>query len=84
MAEELKPCPFCGSKKLKIDSKKGSNFRYVNGKREDFHVVTVRCNRCHTRGPTTSVYLGYGQVNAARVMSEAATEAWNRRVEDGK
>ena len=23
MSEELKPCPFCGGKKLKVESKKG-------------------------------------------------------------
>ena len=82
MATELKPCPFCGGNKLKVDSKKGNNFRCVNGKREDFHVVTVRCNKCHTRGPTVSVYLGWGQYNAAKVMNDAAIEAWNRRAED--
>ena len=81
---ELKPCPFCGGTKLKVDSKKGSNFRVVNGKVEEFHVVTVRCNRCHTRGPTTSVYLAWGQYDAAKVMNDAAIEAWNRRAEDGK
>lgn len=76
---ELRECPFCGGTKLKVDSKKGSNFRVVNGKVEEFHVVTVRCNRCHTRGPTTSVYLKWGEYNAARIMEDAAIEAWNRR-----
>ena len=27
-------CPFCGVQKIKIDSKKGTNFRFVNGKRK--------------------------------------------------
>ena len=76
---DLKPCPFCGGTKLKIDSKKGNNFRFVEGKKEEYHVVTVRCNKCHTRGPTVSIYTRVGQYNAAKIMEYAAIEAWNRR-----
>lgn len=80
---ELKPCPFCGGNKLKVDSRKNNNTRWINNKMEECHVVTVRCNRCHTRGPTVSVYLGWGQYKAAEIMNDAAIEAWNRRAEDG-
>ena len=44
---ELKVCPFCGSTKLKIDSKRSNNFRHKDGKAQYSHVVTVRCNKCH-------------------------------------
>ena len=81
---ELKPCPFCGGNKLKVDSKKGNNFRYINGKREEYHVVTVRCNKCHARGPAASVYLPRFSYDAVGVMNDAAIEAWNRRASDGK
>lgn len=81
--DDLKPCPFCGGIKFKIDSKKSSNFRYVNGKREDFHVVTVRCNKCHTRGPTVSIWLPFGQYDIVEIMRGKAAESWNRRPDHG-
>lgn len=76
---ELLPCPFCGFDKIKIDSKKGNNFRFVNGKKEEYHVVTVRCNKCHTRGPTVSIYMRVGQYNAAEIMEMKAIKFWNTR-----
>ena len=36
MEQTLKPCPFCGSDKLKVDNRKGT--------------YSIRCNRCHARG----------------------------------
>lgn len=72
-------CPFCGRSRLKVDSKKNSNFRYVNGKREDCHTVSMRCNVCHARGPSVSIYLARGQYNAADLMLDAAINAWNSR-----
>lgn len=76
---ERKRCHFCGGSKLKIDSKKSNDFRFVDGKRENRHTVTVRCNKCHARGPTVSVWLSRGQYNAAKIMEEEAVKAWNKR-----
>lgn len=42
MKQTLKPCPFCGSDKLKIDNRKGT--------------YSIRCNRCHARGCTSSTW----------------------------
>ena len=81
---ELKPCPFCGGTKLKVDSKRSNNTRWKDGKRFSSHVVTVRCNRCFARGPATSVLLGSHEYAATRKGEDAAIEAWNRRAEDGK
>jgi hypothetical protein len=49
---ELKKCPFCGSEKLKIDSKSGQIHYYQkNGMSPWQHVVfSVRCNKCNARG----------------------------------
>lgn len=46
----LRPCPFCGSTKLKIDKK--SKLVGHNGldDRVEQHTFSVRCNVCHARG----------------------------------
>lgn len=80
---ELKPCPFCGGTKLKIDQKTSSNTKYnpETKKCEKFVVVTVRCNKCHTRGPTTSMYAGFYD-RPLQTLKEQAIEAWNRRMDN--
>lgn len=66
--KELKPCPFCGWDKLKLDKKqRNSNVTY-----------SVRCNRCHARGGVggASAY-DYEGLNKAK--SEAIRK-WNERM----
>ena len=77
---ELLPCPFCGSTKLKIDQKTSSTTKWNSEtKRVDkLVVVTVRCNKCHTRGPTTSIYAGWYD-RPTKILEEKAIEAWNTR-----
>lgn len=81
---ELKPCPFCGGTKLKIDQKKSSTTKWnkETGRLEKLTVVTVRCNKCHTRGPTTSMYAGWYDY-PTKVLEEKAIEVWNTRTERG-
>ena len=47
---DLKPCPFCGGTKLKVERK--SRLAGWNGldMREEMHTYSVRCNTCHARG----------------------------------
>ena len=67
---ELKPCPFCGAK---------AQVEYIKRKKilanliypYNTHFAYVRCKWCRA---TTSVY----------EVDSNATEAWNRRAEDGK
>lgn len=66
--KELKPCPFCGYDKLKLDQKmRGSNITY-----------SVRCNRCHARGGSrgASIY-SYEEQNKAQ---NEAIRKWNKRM----
>ena len=53
-SEEVKYCPFCGGYKLKIDSKTKS--KCVHGRNIYYreYTISVRCNKCHSRGPTVS------------------------------
>ena len=81
---ELKPCPFCGGTKLRLDSKKISQPRYRGpGKWEDGYTGNVRCNRCHARGPTVTVWVTQHTIcRILDLINDAADEAWNRRAGD--
>lgn len=74
----IKNCPFCGSAKIKIDSKSKGDYR---GRYETF---SVRCNVCHGRGGTVSGWTySYKDPNLAVITSEElenkAIELWNKR-----
>lgn len=77
------PCPFCGSTKLKVDQKASSNTKWnpETGRCDKLVVVTVRCNKCHTRGPTVSMYAGWYD-RPVQTLNNAAIEAWNRRARE--
>ena len=90
---ELKPCPFCGGTKLKIERK--SRLAGWNGldMRVDMHTYSVRCNTCHARGgavggrvindPWTLCAPLPGWATTDKALEAKAIEAWNRRVENG-
>lgn len=80
--EERVSCPFCGSVKLKIDQKTSGRGKFnPETKRMDkLVVVTVRCNKCHARGPTTSIYVDTWRMDPTKLLEEQAIAAWNRRV----
>lgn len=74
---KLKPCPFCGGTKLKIDSKR--TFRH-GGKKHCS--VTVRCMRCHARSPVVGIMMPKCQYNEQEICEKEVTDAWNRRASD--
>ena len=72
---ELKPCPFCGSTSLKIESKHNGQWSGTGT-----HSATVRCNKCHARGSTASSKAGKKIYSASEEAKSKAVELWNRRV----
>lgn len=90
---ELKPCPFCGSNKLKIESssyKQRDHHHTYYGEWVLYkhYVMSVRCNCCHSRGPTVSGDVvimpkleldGYTTVED---IENKTVEVWNRRVDN--
>lgn len=82
---KLKPCPFCGSTKLKIDKKsKLVKYRHVA-----IFTVSVRCSCCHARGGTVSGEVGSGiadpisdKLTTYEELKTKAAESWNSRHED--
>ena len=82
----LNPCPFCGSEKLKIETKSGRIHYYEkNGMKSWQNVVfSVRCNSCHARGGTFSIDLPTSGLlgdlkNKKKEATDKAIERWNRR-----
>jgi Lar family restriction alleviation protein len=73
---ELKPCPFCGNTKLKIESKH-HGMHYYTGT----HSASVRCSKCHARGPTASCKVekenGARHFSADEITIQKAAELWN-------
>ena len=86
---DLKPCPFCGGTKLKIDRK--SRLAGWNGldMRVEMHTYSVRCNTCHARGgavggrvmndPWTRCAQLPEWATTDKALEAKAIEAWNRR-----
>lgn len=86
---ELKPCPFCGSTKVKVNGKYKKKWSY-----EGVGHITcaVRCNKCHARGGTASGYIrnaAYSLTQRGEEVLETeydircrAVEEWNRRAGD--
>lgn len=72
--EIIKACPFCGSRKLKVESKHNGRTCHVGT-----HSATVRCQKCHARGPTASCKVAKGVWSADEVTKQKAIELWNAR-----
>lgn len=77
MNKELKPCPFCGSTSLKVESKHNGKWSSTGT-----HSATVRCSKCHARGSTASSKAGRGIYTASEEAINRAIELWNTREGD--
>lgn len=88
---ELKPCPFCGGTKLKIDRKSRLAGRNGLDMRVEMHTYSVRCNTCHARGGAAGgrvIYTPWTRcapppdwATTDKALEEKAIEAWNKRAE---
>lgn len=91
MAElKLLPCPFCGSTKLKIESKRTkAGYTGINALVEQ-ETHSVRCNVCHARGGACGGKVIHSCIDVykdnmpiwastSEELQEKAIEAWNRR-----
>lgn len=84
---ELKPCPFCGSEKTRLNFHQAKYYgqNHSGAKKIKFTGYIV-CNKCRSRGKPVSVISD--RVNCRgwyadleEEMLPLATEAWNRREE---
>lgn len=90
---ELKPCPFCGSTKLKIDSKRKNAERTRINAQVESMTYSVRCNVCHARGGTAGGLVIQGNLLAyvdsmpewattEDALKDSAIELWNNRAQE--
>lgn len=68
--EKLKPCPFCGGEAEKSYIKRKKLFAKFMFPYNS-HYVYIRCKVC-------------GATSKVKWSKEEATEAWNRRADDGQ
>ena len=81
-------CPFCGSNKNKVESRitfKG--YSDSVGMRVETVTGSVRCGKCHSRGPTVSVSLDLSKRLSQSYRAEMydklnslAYAEWNKRI----
>jgi Lar family restriction alleviation protein len=69
MSDELKPCPFCGSTNLSIETN--------SVQPDDFHDGHVVCDDCDASGRHAMTLEGW--LSSKAEAKEEAIEAWNRR-----
>jgi Lar family restriction alleviation protein len=88
---ELKPCPFCGYNKLKIDRKRKRAGYTGLDDIVYYDTYSVRCPKCFARGGVVGGRVLAGILYVDRIPEWATTaeelkaraaEAWNRRVEN--
>lgn len=78
MGNQLKPCPFCGSKKLGYSIKVASRTRDT----ANYHVC-MYCKDCNCYGKRVLVHVGdicRRDVENNAELRKLAEEAWNNRV----
>lgn len=90
---ELKPCPFCYSTKVKLEKKSAEAGYNGLDMRVNCETYSVRCNVCHARGPTVSGKVILGDLPSGcdipswatdrATLERKAAEAWNRRADHG-
>lgn len=74
------PCPFCHGRGLKIEIK-STDGPVRNGRIWYRHSASVRCNKCHARGPTVpTITEGRCLSGDAEIeVKNQAIKAWNNR-----
>lgn len=88
---KLKPCPFCGKEKLKVETKQSLDRHHPHGGRINRVTASVRCMCCFARGPAEGGKVLDGMrrrtdnpeetciLTTHIELKQKAIEAWNRR-----
>ena len=72
MSVEINAFPWCGSTKVKVESKHHGMNCYTGT-----HSASVRCCKCHARGPTASCKVEKHMYGADEATKQKAVELWN-------
>ena len=90
---KLKPCPFCGSDSLKIESKTTKVGWTGIEARVESKTFSVRCNKCHSRGGAVGGKVIISRIDAYKdnmpcwattkeELKDVAVALWNKRVKE--
>ena len=72
----LKPCPFCGSEKLRTEVKNNNPSGHAHCYTGSFKAF-VRCSECHATGPESSCKAEVGKYTIDKETIQKAAELWN-------
>lgn len=72
MSVMINPCPWCGNTKVRVESKHNGDV-YWRGT----HSASVRCSKCHARGPTASCKVERHMYGADELTKQKAIDLWN-------
>ena len=79
----LNACPFCGSNKIKFESKRTQKFNYSEGYKKESLTGCMRCGRCHSRGPTSTLMYKSDDYESRKAaldqLNIMAIDKWNTR-----
>ena len=78
-SEVARICPFCDGDKLKVEGKNSNKYIYKDGEKFKRVQASVRCNRCHARGPVVSLLVKETSKDVEKQLETMAYEAWNSR-----
>ena len=93
MEDKLKPCPFCGSTKLKLERKQTkAGYTGIDALVMQ-EIYSIRCSVCHARGGTSGGKVIRSHIEVYRdnmpkwattkeELQNQAIKKWNRRVEN--
>lgn len=86
--DKLKPCPFCGGKKVRLNYRQTKYYgQNCFGAKKIKFTGYIVCNKCLSRGKPVSVISdnvgcrGWGKELEEKLLPLAAA-AWNRRASD--
>ena len=78
----MKPCPFCGSTKLKIAKRNGAaKFNLENQRLETKITLSVNCNKCFARGAIITALTPMDNESLELLKSKVIDE-WNKRFDE--
>lgn len=81
-----KPCWRCGCTSTRLRYIRTSEYRIVDGARQEMYTLRVVCNRCRERGPAVAVFVSMWKENIESYLEkhkEKAVQKWNRRADNG-
>lgn len=80
----MKPCPFCGSTKLKVSKRNSTTKFSLETQRVETKItLSVNCNKCFARGSIVTAVMPMNNDSLEQLKQQAIDE-WNKRFDENK